>query len=353
MTTENPDKKEEREILRKIGAAPGDDALRLEYARWLKAHGDVPRGEFIELECAIAAARSEQSNFPDMESWRAAHPDQKRMVDKASELRKQHREAWEAPLAELGVSHVWFRDRGFPQSFRIGSTDLISHAEELHLLAPLLSGLQLIISSPEDIAILAQSPAVAAILDNLDFLQINSRYLVHVDLSPLITSPHLAGLRELDCWMSMASDGSIKDGRIAAEAIASSEYLRQLNELSLHAPIDADGVRALAASSNLDGVERLTLDCWYMDDAAAMILAQSTHLGSLANLGIGSTHIYNQGLLAIAKGLPSLRSMSTPGDADHETQKAASAIIHERHRTWLARRNAEAHTHDTARPGRG
>jgi uncharacterized protein (TIGR02996 family) len=77
-------------LFRVVCENPGDDTPRLVYADWLAEHGQPERAEFIRLQCG---------------EWGAV-PDPTAARTRASQLSKQHGEAWHAELPDVpGV--IW------------------------------------------------------------------------------------------------------------------------------------------------------------------------------------------------------------------------------------------------------
>ncbi len=64
-----------------------DDAPRLVYADWLEEQGD-PRGEFIRVQCRVAATPRDDPGYDDLEARERA-------------LLKKHRAKWVKPLPKL------------------------------------------------------------------------------------------------------------------------------------------------------------------------------------------------------------------------------------------------------------
>lgn len=71
---------DEETFLRRLDAAPGDDALRLTYADGLTAHGD-PRGDFLRAAVAARAVA-------------AGHPDLPQLARRVADLRPVAPPAW-------------------------------------------------------------------------------------------------------------------------------------------------------------------------------------------------------------------------------------------------------------------
>jgi uncharacterized protein (TIGR02996 family) len=84
-----------KELLQAVLERPDDDAPRLVYADALMAEGD-PRGEFIQVQCALKARRGDTSA----------------LMTRERALLSAHKAQWEAPFEGVGL--VW--SRGFPET---------------------------------------------------------------------------------------------------------------------------------------------------------------------------------------------------------------------------------------------
>jgi uncharacterized protein (TIGR02996 family) len=90
-------------LLDDILANPADEALRLVYADQLVADGD-PRGEFIQVQCALAHAPG----------------DRRRLLLREAELLAEHGERFQPPIESYNLSDRIFR-RGFVEHGRTGN----------------------------------------------------------------------------------------------------------------------------------------------------------------------------------------------------------------------------------------
>ncbi len=124
---------DEERLLAAIVDAPDDDAPRLVYADWLQSRSD-PRGEFIQLQCQLAAA-------PDDERRRAI-----KIVE--NKLFAAHGAAWIAPLREVVLAanelipHKFEFSRGFVEEAQL-TLDCVPRLAALWERAPLIRSLRL------------------------------------------------------------------------------------------------------------------------------------------------------------------------------------------------------------------
>ncbi len=198
-------------FLEAIWREPEEDAPRLIYADWLEEQGDV-RGEFIRLQCELAALPAEAADRPALEA-------------RERQLLARHAAEWLGPV--WGLVERWRFRRGFLDLVTMTPRDFISHADLLFEQAPLrtvhfyrrndvLRG---------EVAALADCPhltRLSTIFFNTD------RGLRDDSVRLLAGSPHLAGVRILDL---------------------SYNWIRN------------EGASALARSPHLDRLERLSVGC--------------------------------------------------------------------------------------------
>jgi uncharacterized protein (TIGR02996 family) len=316
---------DEQALLEAIRAAPDDDAPRLVYADLLTSRGD-PRGEFIALQCRLAAS-------PDDEARRKL-----RIAENA--LLKAHGQQWAASLVAVTPPRTAF-GVGFQvpvkYEFRRGFIETMTlPLEALEVLEPLFEAAPLLRALRFD--------ATAFVLDPENLPAPPS-------LSGRLTSPLLARLRELELRLPGA-------GNAAALELAACTHLENLEVLTLHltslgdftlfsgAPethvLTAVGARALAGSPHLAKLRRLDLaqnwldaeavkavvsSAWQLehldlannpiDDAAVMALARAPQLSRLEHLGLAFATLTATGLDALArsKTLTALRSLDLEGCA--------------------------------------
>lgn len=151
-------------------ASPAEDAPRLVYADALTERDD-PRGEFIVLQCKLAAGR-------------LGPADAKRARARETELLDAHRQEWFGPFEK------WLRER---DSYALG------HVE---VRRGFVARCRLMITGPSDLATMFEK---APLIDELE---------LRGDATP--TTPRLAQLKRLEaegeCAASMAGAGALLDG---------------------------------------------------------------------------------------------------------------------------------------------
>ncbi len=283
MTTEHA-------LLEAIARDPASDAPRLVYADWLSAQGD-PRGEFIVLQCRLAAA-------PDDEARRKLRIAENRLLG-------QHGGEWSAPVRDLTGADPVFR-RGFVDEASLPLA-------QLGMLGPLLEAAPLLrhlrvdavhFDCPaKELASLRSVPALAQ-LESLDL-----RARISVAAAEVLGGcEHLRGLRQLRFTSTLVRDDtqtagpSAQESSDAAGVLARSPVLSGLRDLDLHGwMLLGSGVQALLeAPWPLD-----TLDlsyCFYVtarEGAAA--LASSTRPPTLRVLGLAGIQPDEQGCAALSQ----------------------------------------------------
>jgi uncharacterized protein (TIGR02996 family) len=259
-------------FLADIRENPADDGPRLIFADWLEERdgpGDAERAEFIRLQVELA-------RLP------AGHPQRGELEARERALRQQCGARWSAPLAGL-VRGLEFR-RGFVEWVRLDAAALTARADELFRLAP-LRHLDLYLDAEQGEAV-ADCPYLSR-LDALDVYSPDG-----AGLTPLLASPHLAGLRSL----RLRNPGAEGLGALLAACLPELSVLR-LNTGSLG---DTE-VRRLAAAPLLGQLAGLDLSINAVGPAGAEALACSPHLGRLGCLWLGFNHLGNNGAEALAQ----------------------------------------------------
>jgi uncharacterized protein (TIGR02996 family) len=166
----------EPELVASIAAAPDEDGPRLVYADWLSDRDD-PRGEFIVVECALAAADRDD---------RPAH-EARPLHTRSTELMTIHRERWLAPVLDIAAGKYDFR-RGFIEVMDVLHPDI--DGARLHEACPLLR------------AIKTLQATVNEVLQSLDEILLDELMLYKITdasmLRRLLDEPRLQRLRHLD-----------------------------------------------------------------------------------------------------------------------------------------------------------
>jgi uncharacterized protein (TIGR02996 family) len=184
------DMKDHDAFIRAILADPDDDALRLVYADWLEEHGnpdDAARAEFIRTQMDLASLADDDPRRPALE-------------DREHELLVKHHPRWLGDWPRY-VPH-WRFERGFLAEIETSTGTLAERGADLFTRHPITR----LILQPED----AYEPGPveevggAAWLGRLVSLRLEGWYMYIGAAEPVLTSPHLTGLTELDA--SFAED---------------------------------------------------------------------------------------------------------------------------------------------------
>jgi uncharacterized protein (TIGR02996 family) len=266
------------DLVATLRARPDDDAPRLALAHSLRDRG-APRGEFIELQCAMARSVGGEST--------------RALGARADQLLAAHGEEWCEALGLRRGEAVW--TRGFVEDVLLTPERLDEVGARLSREVPLrslrLRGLH------------GDTPRLA-------------RALAH-PLLEAITTLDLSGNRlgpgaahEIDLEKcALHADG--------ARALSSAQHLRHLASLRLnHNDIGPDGVRALCAAAHLDRLTRLELMFNAIGDGGALALASAHHLARLQTLNLLGNGIGVEGARALASAphLAGLRTLSLAGN---------------------------------------
>jgi uncharacterized protein (TIGR02996 family) len=286
------------QLLAAVIASPDDDAPRLAYADWLDGYGQPKRARLIRLGCELAAADDDRQDGPELRG----------QVDA---LLAAHQEAWSNALMP-GAHEVTFH-RGFPYFATLmlpaalpgepGYVPDLLYAMDrapIRQLRPVLfepegPDWESVVQDPEKredlewpddeahwLAAahrLAADPRVA----RLTGLILDQQSWGEQALRALLDGPHWHGLDTL-----VIHDGD--SHRYAAEAIAASLSLKQLNELMFLGDSDADlddGVAVLAAAPHLATLRSLVLETVTLRATGARALAASPFLTGLEKLYLG------------------------------------------------------------------
>lgn len=213
-----------------------DDEPRLRLAHWLDER-DLPRGEFIRLQCQL-------EKLPLNNPLRLA------LEAREHELLADHEHEWLGelePLVDWAVFH-----RGFPSEISMACDVFIEHGERIVNLAPIqmvhLSGAR------DRMAQLAACPA----LRKISFLDLSNNHLRDQGVRLLAQSPNIGNLEGLNL-------SSVGLGDAGARALAASTQLVGLRELYLcDNRITRAGLKALTDTPLVQQLETLTLrfnDC--------------------------------------------------------------------------------------------
>lgn len=185
------------------------------------------------------------------------------LARREGELRGSGEAAWRDSLPRLeGVTWEEFR-RGFVESVFVATVEtFLAHAEAIFAAAPV------------------RSVQVGMVAD--------------ADAARLAGSPHLARLRELNLGNNPAV------GPVGVRALALSPHLAGLQALLLHYNAMGDAaVAELAASPHLGALEELYLSGNLLGDPAVIALANSPRLPRLRELDLRDNGIADPGILAL------------------------------------------------------
>jgi uncharacterized protein (TIGR02996 family) len=170
-------------FLKRILEHPDDDAPRLVFADWLEERGD-PRGEFIRLQCALAAGTGDEAV-------------RQKMLRREQELLAGHWNTWGAKPFRGIADRCRFR-RGFIEQIAIAADRFIEHGADLFEWAP-LRRIRIFDLNPEQTNRFANCPALKRVVElDLTGLDLHDDGIEH-----LLRSPHLHQLR----WLNLSVNG--------------------------------------------------------------------------------------------------------------------------------------------------
>jgi uncharacterized protein (TIGR02996 family) len=210
-----------------ILAEPDDDTPRLIYADWLEERGD-PRGEFIRVQCEMAALLKPQAPWPGM--YGDAHlaprervrsrrelPRYRKLFSRQLELMLAHSKRWVAPLGSA-ITGVRF-ERGFVERGSITAASFLQHASHWYRCTPL-----------RQLHIKTLGRELGSLLGSAHLLHVHSLEFGYScnfgnhEVSLVAASPNLINLRNL-------SLSGYNVGESGYDAILHSEHLRNLQTL--------------------------------------------------------------------------------------------------------------------------
>jgi uncharacterized protein (TIGR02996 family) len=325
------------ELLDAVAASPGEDEPRLRYAEILRRRGD-PRGELIEVQCALAAAARRG----------AAPPDAVALRRREAELLAEHEQRW---LEEMGLPEACASfARGFVAEVILRGGAYHQASDAFFRLQP-LPLLRVVTAGFHDMVAIAMTPGVLA-LSSLEIDQSGKRG--PEALQKLVASPFLTGLRSLAVRSSGVGAAGVEaitrsptlggltrldlsDGAIDAEAavellfllermpltalilrrnalgedgahqLAETAPARSLGVLNLAGnAIATGGAAALASSPELAGLWKLSLWDNDIELAGAQAIAGSRYLAGLRVLDLGANPVGDEGAAAVA-AMPGVR----------------------------------------------
>lgn len=210
---------------------PHDDEPRMRYAHWLDER-DLPRGEFIRLQCQLQKLPLHDPLRLELET-------------REHELLADHEREWLGELDSL-VDWAVFH-RGFPTEISTSVDLFLRHGEAMLRLAPI----QMIhLDRARDrLSELAVCPA----LGRISFVDLSNNHLRDQGVRQLAASPLLRNLEGLNLSSTSVGDAGVL-------ALIQSQHLGSLRELYLcDNRITRQGVHALAASPLVRQLEVLSL----------------------------------------------------------------------------------------------
>jgi uncharacterized protein (TIGR02996 family) len=260
---------QEDAFLEAICEEPDDDTVRLIFADWLEERGD-PRGEFIRIQCAVAAMPEEDER-------------RKTLEDRAEQLLRQHRPRWVGALSSRVAEYV-FRC-GFVEEITVSAAALITHGRDLLRHHPIrtvrVGSLAMLPDTPTHPGQYGVSDFLRLpCLDRLAALHLGGQGLGDQRVRALAETARLTGLRLLDLENNGLTIASV-------HALAASPHLPRLAALLLNRnPLDSLGVQALAGSSLAARLTWLELDQTRLANSGARALLESPHLTGLKRLSL-------------------------------------------------------------------
>lgn len=275
-------------LLDAVLARPDDDAPRRVYADWLEEQGD-PRGEFIAVQCELAAGGVEPSR-------RAALEERERA------LLNLHQAAWLGPLSTEAAS-VSF-SRGFLAEVTVLDVDAVEAAQAALLKEPVRT-LVFAARRRVEVARILSWPWLATVRE-LEFR--SSRWspapMGREGLATLLSTRRLRGLTSLGLSGQWVRDEG-------AHLLGTTDAFGALTALSLTSDsLTSSGVEALSKAPWFPGLTRLSLTDDELGADSAEVLAR-VRFKRLERLALSSNRLGNEGALALAgsKHLSRLESL--------------------------------------------
>ena len=243
------------DFLAEILANPHDDVPRLVYADWLEEQGH-PRGEFIRIQCELAAGVEGEERRIDLQV-------------RERDLLDEFDEEWAGTVPSLVTRHVFLR--GFVEYVVMAMQEFSDRAEELFQLAPIRHAMLNCRRSADTVALAeclqleqlnglvlsgVDDTGIKRIFRNRSFFQLErlilSQNRLHdSSVEALAECPSLINLKVLDL-----SHNALRN--LSAITLAETPYIQKLESLLLsHNEIRLIGANALAESSNFDQLKHL------------------------------------------------------------------------------------------------
>lgn len=254
----------EEDFLEEIRRLPGDDSPRLMLADWLDERGD-PRGEFIRIQCTLAAMPSDDRHRADLSA-------------RCAELEAAVKSQALDELRPAGVRDVRFH-RGFIDVVRVEGTQFLEMWRPLARLAPALRALAWG-KLPSK-----QGPAA---------------------LGRMLEGPTFARISALDLSGNALTFPAI-------DVLASSKSLRRIETLKLNDnPLGGESGMRLAQSTEFQKLSRLELGRCGLTPRESGVLARNIGLKALETLMLGGNALGDDGFrnVALSASLENLRTLN-------------------------------------------
>ncbi len=196
-------------LMTEILQAPDEDGPRLVYADWLEQQGD-PRGEFIRLQCLLAA-----------------EGEQPELAARAAALLEQHGERWVIPLDAVDAAPGFIRGLLSYVYCTTGAFMKKAAQKAMRAHLPKLGAEQIIIrGTTKKVAALAASEAFRW----THGLRWWNTQLSDAGLAEFARAPTLQNIRSLTLEKLRCGDAGL-------QALANSSALPRLRRLSLQKPV--------------------------------------------------------------------------------------------------------------------
>jgi uncharacterized protein (TIGR02996 family) len=216
-------------LLAQVLASPDDDTPRLVLADWLTQRGD-PRGEFISVQCAIAAGKG----------------DYRGLVERERELMVQHAHTWTEHAKPFAMCTL---HRGFIATIKTTASRFAADGAPFFERDPIET-------------LVVQKPTNPALVE-------------------LAAAPHLARLRRIELTRALTSEADVD----ATRQLLQAPQLATVRQLALHLKLRGDGhpaARRLFEDIDWPALELLQLQIESLDLVADP--SQRSHFGVLTVL---------------------------------------------------------------------
>jgi uncharacterized protein (TIGR02996 family) len=263
---------EERAFLRRILDHPAVDGPRLIYADWLDERGDS-RGEFIRLQCAIAALDRDDPTREDLQLQELA-------------LLEPNEKAWTGILPSWVIGHEF--SRGFVEAVTVEASGFLREGHTVFDLTPIRK--VRLVDARDRLGEIAQSPLLRRIRE----LDLCGNYLGNGGPNILGRSPYLDHLEVLDLSFNELTNRG-------CESLAQIRSLRNLKRLHLNdnSGIDTPGIRHLSDSPFLANVRVLDLSGNDLNESSICTLFNGSSLKKLEQLQVSGNRIGDGGVRAL------------------------------------------------------